>query len=107
MRLTELEPSFLRITDERTEHRIDNIEDAQGILFLCPKCFVENKGRVGTHSVVCWFKDRGVPDDRTPGPGRWDVVATEYEDLTLSPSVHLSGPGCGWHGWIQNGEAIL
>jgi hypothetical protein len=65
---------------------------------------VKNNGPIGTHSVLCWFKGRGVPDDEFSGPGRWDVSGTGFEDLTLIPSVHLTGEGCGWHGHVQNGE---
>jgi hypothetical protein len=39
-----------------------------------------------------------------PGPGRWTVSGTGLADLTLAPSIHLSGPGCGWHGFVTAGE---
>lgn len=122
MKLTDLEPRFLRW--ERRElgaptdsprateviwHHVDSLAEAQGILFLCPKCFVANGGRVGTHSVVCWSRSRGVPDDATPGPGRWTLEGTGFHDLTLngdggSRSVLLTGGGCAWHGFVTNGE---
>jgi hypothetical protein len=81
------------------------IEQAQGIMFLCPQCYDTNNGLVGTHRVLCWFKDRGVPDEATPGPGRWTVTGVGIDDLSLTPSVHLSGPGCGWHGYVKSGSA--
>jgi hypothetical protein len=84
---------------------VERIEDAQGITFLCPKCFSENGGAARTHSVICWWRDRGVPDDAHPGPGRWTVSGAGFADLSLSPSVHLTGPGCGWHGFVTNGDA--
>lgn len=74
-----------------------NIANAQGILFLCP---------LGQSSVLCWFKDRGVPDDWEPGPGRWAVSGRDFNDLTLSPSVDLTAGGKHperWHGWIKQG----
>jgi hypothetical protein len=51
---------------------------------------------------------RGVPDDAKPGPGRWSLVGTGFDDLTLdgdggSRSVLLLG-GCAWHGFVTNGE---
>jgi len=58
---------------------------------------------IGTHMVLCWFRDRGVPDGETPGPGRWQVSGSGLGDLTLAPSVHLTGAGCGWHGFVRNG----
>lgn len=115
MRLTELKPQFIRheVRDGATYHvRVDAIGQAQGVRFLCPKCYAANGGPVGTHSVVCWSRSRGVPDDVLPGPGRWTLDGSGYEDLTLNGdppgrarSVLLTGPGCGWHGFITNGEA--
>jgi hypothetical protein len=103
MKLAELEPQFLAIQDERTRRHVDTLGEAQGVMFLCPKCFETNGGSVGTHSVLCWFRDRGVPDDVDPRPGRWGTSGTGIADLSLSPSVQLQG-GCDWHGWVTNGE---
>lgn len=90
MKLTELEPQFIRyevcretvdvITgpdetwrergcpchpDERDrEYRVPvtTLAEAQGIDFLCPVCFVKNGGPMGTHGVDVTFADRGVSD---------------------------------------------
>lgn len=130
MRLLDLEPQFRRL-DQRPESwteappgepdrvvhglrsyhvAVHSIADAQGVEFLCPKCFADNNGPVGTHMVMLWSRSRGVPDDATPGPGRWTLHGTSYADLTVhgdpvgNPrSVQLNG-GCGWHGFITNGE---
>ncbi len=114
MKLTELKPQLLRVdVPGRLRQYVDTLAEAQGVLFLCPKCFVENGGARGTHSVLCWFANRGVLDSEEPGPGRWTAVGTGIADLTLngsapdgsgSRSVLLTGPGCGWHGYITNGE---
>lgn len=107
MRLTELEPRFQRIVEPgKLLQEVDRLQDAQGVLFLCPKCFVENGGPVGTHSVLCWFLGRGVPDSEAPGPGRWEAVGTDFDDLTLqaSSSSILLTTGCRWHGYIRNGD---
>jgi hypothetical protein len=108
MKLAELQPVWLRMIDARRSQFVGSIEDAQGIRFLCPKCFKSNDGIVGTHSVICWSRTRGVPDDCVPGPGRWSLNGTGFDDLTLdgedaSNSILLSGSGCGWHGFIKNG----
>ena len=105
MKLRDLDAEFVLAAPNDSIGHTLGLKEAQGVMFLCPKCFAENHGDVGTHSVVCWFRDRGVPSDRAPGPGRWDVSGTSIDDLTLNPSVHLSGAGCGWHGWIRNGDA--
>lgn len=147
MRLTDLDPQFVRrevkqqmvthlkdgvdplnynretdfVTDERPvvyQVRVDTIQEAQGIRFVCPKCYIANNGLMGTHGVVCWSSSRGVPDDAQPGPGRWSLQGTGYNDLTLgeepgkSRSVLLHGQckepdgsmGPGWHGFVTNGD---
>ena len=136
MKLTELEPKFLRyectpgrptqiandplhfpeggshveFRDTVVWHMVGTLAEAQGVEFLCPKCFVTNGGRVGTHIVVCWSRLRGVPDGAHPLPGRWALNGTGFEDLTLDAeppngarSVALTG-GCGAHFLVTNGE---
>lgn len=114
MRLTDLEAGFYRY-ERRPEGEfhvpVERIEDAQGVRFLCPKCFQANGGAVGTHSVVCWSATRGVPPEAQPGPGRWGLAGTGLADLSLVPdvagqahSVQLNG-GCQWHGFVTNGDA--
>ena len=115
MKLADLNPQFLRydVDGEGVIYRhVDNIADAQGISFLCPKCYAANGGPVGTHSVICWSRSRGVPDDASPGPGRWTLDGTGYHDLTINGdppgharSILLPGDGCGWHGFVTNGDA--
>jgi len=128
MRLVDLEPEWLtygreirtwtrrkedgtdeEVTGPSVYHRkVDSIQAAQGVFFLCPKCYSTNHGPVGTHGVICWSRSRGVPDDAVPGPGRWLLEGNGFEDLTLngdggSRSVLLTA-GCGWHGFVTNGE---
>lgn len=110
MKLRDLEPHFLTIESERVDKYTDDISKADGIIFLCPKCFAANGGSVGTHSIICWFTGRNIPPEKSPGPGRWNAQGTGYDDLTFvgpgAVSVLLTG-GCGWHGFIRNGEATL
>lgn len=113
IKLTDLEPQFIRYEKRedgrQISHFVDNLAQAQGIMFLCPKCFEANHGRVGTHQVICWSRSKGVPDSVQPGPGRWTLLGTDYTNLTLgaepnqSRSVLLTGKGCGWHGFVTNG----
>ena len=102
MKLSELEPEFVQWTGEQSWKAVDSLAAATGLWFLCPKCFRENGGIIGTHMVICW--DPTVPQTVLPGPGRWAMTGTGLDDLTLSPSVNLSGPGCGWHGFVKDGE---
>ena len=104
--LRELEACFLKRTPPLVE-RHENLADADGIVFLCPKCFAANGGPIGTHSVICWFAGR-VPDDLSPKPGRWVPSGTGLDDLTFvgpgAASVLLTH-GCGWHGFVKDGKA--
>lgn len=102
MRLKVLDAHFIRMITFNKIERVRTLEEAQGIMFLCPRCFEENGGAFGTHNTICWFRDRGVPDEVMPGPGRWAVAGTSLIDLTLSPSVNNS---C-WHGFVQHGSAV-
>lgn len=99
-----------RPTEERIEPReriikVDLLEQAQGIWFLCPTCFAKNGGRIGTHSIQVGFHGRGLLDDQSSQnkegkPSRWNVSGTSLEDLSLSPSVDCV---C-WHGHVTKGS---
>lgn len=115
LRLTDLDARFVRISemdglDVRAWVYVEAMAQAQGVQFLCPKCFVKNGGKRGTHQVICWSRSRGVPDTVRPGPGRWALKGSSIDDLTLdgesgnSRSVQLKG-GCAWHGYVTTGVA--
>lgn len=98
------------VHDEPREHEewhpADSFAEADGVHFLCPKCFEANRGPVGTHSVICW-RPR-VPADVSPKPGRWEFHGTSLDDLTLvagSSSVLLLG-GCAAHFFVRNGRIV-
>lgn len=112
-KLTELEASLIRV-DDRQDGRffvpVETVAEAQGVKFLCPKCFSANGGPAGTHSVICWSATSGAPSDVRPLPGRWRLIGSSIEDLTLEAepgktrSVLILG-GCEWHGFVTSGVA--
>ena len=107
--LRELEAKFLRIdsTDPQTMEYVDAIGDADGVIFLCPKCYDDNRGPVGTHSVICWSPKVG--QEHVPRPGRWNLTGTGLDDLTLvagSSSVALQGSDCQAHFFVRNGRIV-
>lgn len=114
--LTNLDPHFLKIIDEKTYQYIDvSLSEADGISFLCPLCYFNNKGPIGTHGVWCWKPS--VPQTFFPVPGRWDLVGSNFHDLLLvaGPSSILIGNGsnipsedkcCNAHFAVTNGEVI-
>jgi hypothetical protein len=103
MRLLDLRPQFMKVIDATHFQNVDSIGEADGIRFLCPKCFaVQMNG--GIHSIFCW-RPR-VPQTIRPTPGRWEFEGTGYADLSLvaaSSSILLTG-GCAAHFHITNGE---
>jgi len=104
MKLTDLEPHWMQLSDKRTFREVETVEAADGIRFLCPVCFQRNNGPVGTHSILCW-RPR-VPADIYPAPGRWEFQGGSFDDLTLvagSSSILLQG-GCNAHFFIRDGK---
>jgi hypothetical protein len=107
MQLLELEPQFIRWVAPGSWQYVEVMPEASGVMFLCPRCFATNSGPIGTHMIVIWFRDRGVPDDEFPKPGRWVPSGSGYADLSLSPSINLPGPGgCLWHGYVTGGSIV-
>jgi hypothetical protein len=86
---------------------VDAIAEADGVRMLCPKCFDDPPvGPVGTHSVICWSPK--ISQDHDPKPGRWNLVGTSIDDLSLvtgSSSVLLQG-GCNAHFLVQHGRVV-
>jgi len=102
--LRELEAYFLRRVDDTHFRRVETLAEADGVQFLCPKCYAANSGPVGTHGVICWSP--GVPQTTHPVPGRWRMEGTDLDDLTLvagSSSVLLTS-GCAAHFFVRGGR---
>ena len=108
MLLIDLEPKFYGMPDGDLWPNVERIEDARGVQFLCPVCYAANGGPVGTHGIVCWSP--AVPLSVPPGPGRWELLGTGFDDLTLrnparSDSVALTGKGgCHAHFFVRGGR---
>ena len=106
MKLSELEPHWLKVLDERTfQFEGVSFAEADGVGFLCPLCF-ERNGRtaVGTHQVICWRPK--VTKPIPPNPGRWEFEGTGVDDLSLvagSSSILLTS-GCRAHFYVRKGE---
>ena len=107
MKLTELEPTFVRLEDlndpKSIIHHVGDLSRAHGILFWCPVCFHTTKA----HYVLCWTPE--VPLIHSPAPGRWEMLGTGVSDLTLragSSSVQLTN-GCRAHFFVRDGVIVL
>ena len=109
----DLDAEFLVIVETGTYRRQAEIAGAQGVKFLCPKCFATNGGPLGTHSIICWSRSAGTPEEMQPRPGRWKMDGSGIADLTLNGDAVGGGgarsvlltAGSGWHGFINSGWA--
>ena len=108
MNLVDLDPKFLKVETQTTFRFVETIDEADGLEFLCPKCWEANGGAVGTHAIICW-RPR-VPQTIGPTPGRWELTGTGFSDLTLvagSSSVMLpSEGGCLAHFFVRAGQIV-
>jgi hypothetical protein len=105
VKLSELEPEFLKCEEDGRSLRYVTIAEADGIIFLCPVCFTANKGNVGTHAIICWRPH--IAQTVSPGPGRWQFSGSGLADLTLvagSSSIFLTTAQCRAHFFIRSGE---
>ena len=107
MRLIELEPQFVKLLPTNAHRHVATLAEADGIYFLCPKCFEKIGSNVGCHQMLCWFRNK-VPDSLRPGPGRWTPCGTGYNDLSFvagePPQLFSVQAGeCG-HYHLENGE---
>lgn len=81
---------------------VDDLNEAGGITFLCPKCFPTE----AQHSIHLYFEGRGVPDrlgkNKDGQTVRWTIAGgSSLDDLQLTPSILLQfEQGCQWHGFI-------
>ena len=114
MRLADLNATFLsypHTTDGCIQgfNRVDGIEKAGGVQFLCPACFLKaGRTDVGVHSVICWVE--GVSQEYRPRPGRWKLVGSGLHDLTLGPVAEKGASSvqlrsfCQAHFWVKDGQ---
>lgn len=86
-------------------NHVETLAEADMMSMLCPKCFRDNKGSVGTHSVMVWFAGGNAPKEHNKGV-RWKASGTGFSDLSTTPSIQLLG-GCAWHGYITSGEVSI
>jgi hypothetical protein len=110
MKLTDLDAVLIRSNPDGWQEGVP-MRLAQGVMFLCPKCYRENRGPQGTHQVLCWSDSAGAPKDALPS-GRWALRGSGVEDLTLAAepgrtsSVLIVG-GCAAHFHVAGGSVKM
>jgi Family of unknown function (DUF6527) len=99
MRLTDLEPSWVGAGGEGVSDKDGNpIPERTGVAisFKCP-CGAEDRVCIEFNNPL----DGLGPHD--PSRNLWNRTGDDFETLTVTPSIQRIG-GCGWHGFITNGE---
>ena len=106
MKLIELNPRFLGAGGEGITNA-DGLpapeREGVGVIFTCPcgKCDEFHECYVPFTNPL----DGGSPIDGHP---TWQRTGDTFETLTLTPSIlrSVNKGGCGWHGFITNGEVL-
>lgn len=114
MRLTDLNPHWVSNGGEGVTQRGEPVprRDRIGIDFLCP---CGKRQPIGDDpdddSHRCFIPFKNPPDGGPPVYGSdehpcWEREGDTFETLTLKPSIKRAREhgGCGWHGFITNGE---
>lgn len=102
MKLTELDPQWVGAGGEGISDKDGNPVPERhgvGVLFDCPDgcgfpCYVSFQNPL----------DGGPPHDASRP--LWTRTGEAFETLTLAPSILRAKEkgGCGWHGFVTNGE---
>jgi Family of unknown function (DUF6527) len=114
MKLTELDPHWVGAGGEGISDKDGNpVPERHGVglsfLCPCPQCTAKRTGDPDRDFYLRHFVEFANPlDGGPPHDGRvtWQRTGDTFETLTLTPSI-LSDPakgGCGWHGFVTNGE---
>lgn len=89
----------MKLTDRVRGNEIDNWSDLKENQYM----FLVNQGGVNCNIV---FKCPGCQQPLSitnSGEPHWSI---NFETLTATPSIRhkRDGVGCGWHGYLTNGE---
>jgi len=104
MRLLDLNPRWVGAGGEHVTNADGSPvprREGVGLIFACPcgcgiECYIDLENPV----------DGGPPYADRP---RWFRTGTDFATLTMTPSILRSRDkgGCGWHGFITNGEIVV
>lgn len=107
MKLTEFHPEFMSAGGDGISDQHGNPVPERhgvGVLLDCPcgKCDECHQLYVPFANPI----DGGPPVN--DGHASWQRTGDTFETLTLTPSILRSTNkgGCGWHGFITNGEIV-
>ncbi len=104
MRLTDLNPNWVGAGGEGISDKDGYpVPERHGIgmTFDCPCGSCKERGYLSFSNPT-----DGGPPRINEGEPTWERSGITFEELTLTPSIHRvkEKGGCGWHGWIKNGN---
>lgn len=99
--LSDLGASLVEFTKQPGKLRCllpgEPVKRAQGLYFLCPKCYDPK------HGITILFDLESVPKNAKPH-GRWRATPGPISNLTIEEKIQ-SPTNCGWSGIISQGRA--
>ena len=123
MRLADLHPKYhtMPVHDEHWNYRDtdEGPEGAGGIAFDCPQCRIhpeKDEWRINSEGKMHHRLTLHVPEafDADPriGPGRWHLVGSGFDDLSLvgqggtigQPGSSVLSQGCQAHFFVEHGR---
>jgi hypothetical protein len=98
LKLTELDPHFLKWVSPNNYDYTDDIAEAAGLEIRCPACHWadERTGSHSSHTLVLWAD-----------PKRWSFVGHGYRNLSLMAgriAMDLTAGGCRCQFHIKGGK---
>lgn len=77
-----------------------------GYAIICPTCRQVHTWTTAQNCTVNVVDGR-CEHNRLGTGSCWQWSGSlETGDLTAMPSLHSPPPGCGWHGWLRNGQLV-
>lgn len=109
--LKQLKGRLLRFyNDNLNFEEVKTLAEADGVQFICPKCFKEDPDAEYPHEVTLWFSSIGKLSEKIQGHPGWNKSGSSLEDLTFVPPGAVSvliKARCCWHGFVKNGTASI
>ena len=74
---------------ESSPVRTNDLEEAEGVVFICPKCLRDFGHPAQSHTIYAWFENREVSGDT-------------ISNVTVGGTFRVGS--CGWSGRVEDGS---
>src|SRR5512146_628925 len=102
MKLIELSPRWIGAGGDGITRDGVPVPRREGVALWLERC------PCGCGTPLCLYVDPPLDGGAPIGLPAWRRTGDTFETLTLAPSIlrNSSRGGCGWHGFIRNGEIV-